>query len=68
MPAVIDGPWRLLRFNLFPAPFGTEIRVRLGDPIERSPDEDRLALLKQVREQISETLETWREEKTPLGS
>ena len=68
VPAGIDGPWRLLRVNLCPAPFGTEIRVRLGDPIERSPDEDRLALLKQVREQISETLETWREEKTPLGS
>ena len=68
VPAVIDGSWRLLRFNLFPVPFGTEIRVRFGDPIARSPDEDRTALLEQVREQISETLDTWREEKTLVGS
>jgi len=64
VPAVIDGSWRLLRFNLFPVPFGTEIRVRFGDPIARSPDEDRSALLAQVREEISETLDSWNEEKT----
>lgn len=64
VPAVIDGSWRLLRFNLFPVPFGTEIRVRIGDPIERHPDEDRVALLEQVREQMSNTLETWRKEET----
>ena len=64
MPAVIDGSWQLLRFNLFPVPFGTEIRVRLGDPIERSPDEDRDALLEQVREQIAGTLAGWRGERS----
>jgi 1-acyl-sn-glycerol-3-phosphate acyltransferase len=64
VPAVIDGSWQLLRFNLFPVPFGTEIRVRLGDPIERSPDEDRDALLEQVREQIAGTLAGWRGERS----
>lgn len=68
VPAVIDESWRLLRFNLFPVPFGTGIRVRFGDPIARSPDEDRSALLSQVREEISQTLETWREEKTRASS
>ncbi len=68
VPAVIEGSWRLLRFNLFPVPFGTRIRVRIGDPIARSPDEDPMALLEQVRAQISETLESWREEKTLVQS
>ncbi|NRA03128.1 MAG: 1-acyl-sn-glycerol-3-phosphate acyltransferase [Myxococcales bacterium] len=68
VPAVIDGSWRLLRFNLLPLPFGTEIRVRIGDPIPRSADEDRMALLAQVREQISRTLEGWRDEKTLIRS
>ena len=62
VPAVIDGSWRLLRFNLFPVPFGTEIRVRIGDPIPRSPDEDRTVLLEQVRDEISSSLEAWRKE------
>ena len=64
VPAVIDGSWQLLRFNLLPVPFGTEIRVRIGDPIERHPDEDTPALLERVREEISNTLETWRKEPT----
>lgn len=64
VPAAVDNSWKLLRFNLFPVPFGTRIHVRFGDPIARSPDEDREALLEQVREQISGMLDTWRASET----
>ncbi len=60
VPIAIDESWRLLRFNLLPVPFGTRIRVHLGDPIERHPDEDRSALLSAVREEITKTIEGWR--------
>ena len=63
VPASVDGSWKLLRFNLLPVPFRTHIRVRFCDPISRSPEEDRAALLAEVREQISSTLEAWREQK-----
>jgi 1-acyl-sn-glycerol-3-phosphate acyltransferase len=60
VPVAIDESWRLLRFNLLPVPFGTRIRVRIGDPIERHPGEDRAALLREAREQIEKTLYAWR--------
>ena len=60
VPVTIDESWRLLENNLFPVPFGTHIRVRIGDPIERSPEEDRKAVLKEAREAIQGTLEEWR--------
>jgi 1-acyl-sn-glycerol-3-phosphate acyltransferase len=60
VPITIDESWRLLRFNLMPVPFGTRIRVRIGDPIERGADEDPIALLEQVRKEIQGNLESWR--------
>jgi 1-acyl-sn-glycerol-3-phosphate acyltransferase len=60
VPVAIDESWRLLRWNLMPVPFGTRIRVRIGDPIPRSPDEDAVALLEQCRREIQKTLEGWR--------
>ncbi len=60
VPITIDESWRLLRFNLFPVPFGTRIRVRIGDPTARHPDEDPAALLASLREEIGKTLEGWR--------
>lgn len=60
VPIVIDGSWKLLRSNLFPVPFGTHIRVRVGDPILRSPDEDLSAILSECRVEITKTLEGWR--------
>lgn len=60
VPIAIDESWRLLRFNLLPIPFGTTIHMHIGDPIERSPDEDPLALLEQVRELIASDLDAWR--------
>ena len=60
VPVAIDESWRLLRFNLLPVPFGTRIRVWIGDPIPRRDDEDRHAILQEVREQIEKRLASWR--------
>ena len=60
VPVAIDESWRLLAHNLLPVPFGTRVRVRIGDPILRRPDEDRGALLEEVRQQITQTLDGWR--------
>ena len=60
VPVTIDGSWKLLSHNLLPLPFGTEVRLRIGTPIERTQDEDPEALLYEVREQIEKTLEHWR--------
>jgi 1-acyl-sn-glycerol-3-phosphate acyltransferase len=60
VPITIDESWRLLRFNLTPVPFGTRIRMRIGEPIERRAGEDPIALLADVRKEIEGNLETWR--------
>lgn len=60
VPVTIDDAWKLLRNNLFPVPFGTRVRVRIGDPIPRTDNEDRIALLARVREEIAGTLDGWR--------
>ncbi|MEE3331173.1 MAG: lysophospholipid acyltransferase family protein [Myxococcota bacterium] len=60
VPITIDGSWELLRFNLMPVPFGTRVRVRIGTPIERKPDEDPVAVLEGVRNDIATTLDGWR--------
>ena len=56
VPVAISGSWRLLRYNLLPVPFGTRIHVRIGDPMARRADEDRPAMLREVREQIEKAL------------
>ena len=60
VPIAIDESWRLLRFNLLPVPFGTRIRVHIGDPIARHPDADPSALLREARQEIEKKLEEWR--------
>jgi len=62
LPVTIDNSWRLLRHNSLPVPFGTRVRVRLGTPIPRRPDEDRRALLEHVHGEIAATLDRWRTE------
>ncbi len=57
VPVCIDQSWRLLRHNLLPVPFGTRVRVWIGDPIARRPGEDRDALLATVEHAIRTTLE-----------
>jgi 1-acyl-sn-glycerol-3-phosphate acyltransferase len=61
LPVAIDNSWRLLRHNLLPVPFGTRVRVYLGDPIPRRSGEDGAALLERVRNEIGAVLERWRE-------
>jgi len=64
----IDESWRLLRFKLMPIPYGTRVRVRIGAPIARRPDENRAALLEGARAEIEKTLARWRAEpSTPPG-
>ncbi len=58
----IDGSWRLLQSNLLPVPFGTRIRVHIGDPIQRLEDEGPMALVNELREQIEKNLAAWRGE------
>lgn len=60
VPVTIDDSWKLLRHNLLPVPFGTRVRVCIGAPIPRSPNEDRDELLARVRAEIEGTLERWR--------
>lgn len=60
LPVAIDNSWKLLRHNLLPVPFGTRVRVYMGDPIARHPGEDGLALLQRTRDEIGGVLERWR--------
>lgn len=60
VPVCVDQSWRLLRHNLMPVPFGTRVRVWIGDPIPRRHGEDPEALLATVEEQIRTTLERYR--------
>ena len=60
----IDESWRLLRFKLMPIPYGTRVRVRIGAPIARKPDEDRMALIEGARAEIERTLACWRAERS----
>ena len=40
VPATVDGAWDMLSDKLVPARFGTSIRLKFGDPIQRRPDEN----------------------------
>ena len=59
VPMAIDGAWRLLQHNMMPVPFGVKVRVRFGDPIERTPD-DAEAMLDRAEAFITATLKEWR--------
>jgi 1-acyl-sn-glycerol-3-phosphate acyltransferase len=61
IPTSISGSWRLAEKNMFPVPFGTEVRLRFGDPIERHPD-DVDELLVTVEDQIRSAMEEWGED------
>jgi len=60
VPVAIDESWRLLRYNYLPVPFGTHVRVWIGAPIARRPEEDGAAVLAEVRTRIGATLDRWR--------
>lgn len=56
----IDESWKLVRHRFLPVPFGTRVRMHLGEPILRAPGEDREALLRRVEAEIRATLDRWR--------
>lgn len=66
VPVTISGSWRLTEKNMFPAPFGCRVHIRIGDPIERHPD-DVDELLSTVEQRIRAALEEWGEESPPPG-
>ncbi len=61
VPLAIDGSWKLLRHGMRPIPFGTRVRVRIGDPLARAEGEDGEALLGRAEAEIRRTIEGWRE-------
>jgi 1-acyl-sn-glycerol-3-phosphate acyltransferase len=65
VPLVIDESWRLLAHNFLPVPWGVRVRVHIGEPIPRRPDEDRAALVERVRAEMEATLARWRGEAAP---
>jgi 1-acyl-sn-glycerol-3-phosphate acyltransferase len=60
VPVAIDESWRLLRYNYLPIPFGTRVRVHVGEPIARRADEDPSAVLARVHANIADALGRWR--------
>ena len=60
VPTVIDGSWKVFLHNLLPVPFGTEVRVRLGDPIDRADGRDAAAVLAECEVFIRDALQEWR--------
>jgi 1-acyl-sn-glycerol-3-phosphate acyltransferase len=59
VPVAIDGSWRLVMKNLLPIPFGTRVKVRLGDPIRRVKG-DAAAVAASAEAFIRDTLASWR--------
>ncbi len=56
LAVTIENSWRLMQRNFLPVPFGVRLRVRVGEPIARHPDEDHAELLERARDQIAKTL------------
>lgn len=61
IPTAVDGAWKLLRHNLRPVPFGTEVRIRFGDPISRTAG-DALTVTAEAEARIRDALAAWRPE------
>ena len=60
LPVAVDGGWIVMRDNFLPVPFGTTMRIRVGDPIARSPNEDREAIIDEAHTFAQEALVEWR--------
>ncbi|MCC6849243.1 MAG: 1-acyl-sn-glycerol-3-phosphate acyltransferase [Deltaproteobacteria bacterium] len=56
VPVTIDHSWRLMQRNFWPIPFGVRVRVRIDDPITRTPDEDHVDLVAHLHDQIDANL------------
>ncbi len=62
VPVTIERSWRLMQRNFWPIPFGVRVRVRIDDPIARTPDEDHRALLARIHDRIEANLTAMRAE------
>ena len=60
LPVAVDGGWIAMRHNFLPVPFGTRLRMRIGDPIPRTEAEDREAIIDQARAFADAALTEWR--------
>ena len=60
VPVAVEGGWVAMRHNFLPVPFGTRLRMRIGDPIPRTEGEDREAIIDQARRFTDEALTEWR--------
>jgi 1-acyl-sn-glycerol-3-phosphate acyltransferase len=65
VPIAIDGSWRIVSRGLAPVPFGTRVRVHIGDPVPRRPDEDPYRMAESARAEITAVLEAWRGDVPP---
>ena len=60
VPVAVEGGWVAMKHNFLPVPFGVRLRMRIGDPIPRTADEDREAIVAQARAFADEALTEWR--------
>ena len=65
VPTVIDGSWKVFAHNMLPVPFGTRVRVRFGEPISRSGDEEPAAIVNQCHSWASDVLDSWHQGSAP---
>lgn len=59
IPTVIDGSWRVFARNMLPVPYGTSVRVRFGEPIERTEAEDVESIIERCRAFADAALAEW---------
>ncbi len=59
VPTAIDGSWKVFEHNMVPIPYGTAVKVRLGTPIARTPDESPEDVIDQCRTFTLDTLAAW---------
>ena len=59
VPTVIDGSWKVFAHNMFPIPFGTRVRVRFGQPIDRDANEDPSEITERCASWASDVLAEW---------
>jgi hypothetical protein len=62
VPTAIDGSWRLLMNKMFPVPFGTRVRIKFHEPIERK-DGDAKAVIDTCQAIIAGTIDEWHGER-----
>lgn len=62
VPICIDNSWRMMENGFTPVPFGIRLKMWIGDPIPRKPDEDPSALLAECEQQITQALAHMRAE------